>query len=46
MPKRPTKEKTKPNKRPKKENENPPELLSGNVDEIKEEFMFRNWVGT
>ena len=31
--------KTKPNKHPKKEYGNPPEILSANLDEIKEEFI-------
>lgn len=42
------KEKTKPNKHHKKENENSPEILSADLDEIKEEFMskcFKSWVG-
>ena len=42
------KEKTKPNKHHKKENENPPEILSADLDKIKEEFIskcFKNWVG-
>ena len=39
MPKRPMKKKTKPKKHPKKENENPPEILSAKLNEIKEELM-------
>lgn len=42
------KEKTKRNKHHKKENENPPEILSAGLDKIKEEFIskcFKNWVG-
>ena len=39
------KEKTKPNKCPKKENKNHPENLSANLDEIKEEFKTFSKVG-
>ena len=39
MPKRPMKKKTKPKKHPKKENENPPEILSAKLNEINEELM-------